>query len=1021
MSDIHFVSHVSANHVLGKVRHIAAACVARNPQVDAVIIVISGDIAFSGHPDEYEHAHTFVSTLHSELHTRCPGVPIHVATCPGNHDLDFTKSGQARDMLINSLREAPTITPDSDTFRVVTGPQHAYFNFVARLDVFNNTTADDVTPLLRRHSFRVAEKTLHVWSFNTSWTSAKDEQNTLLYREPEHNCHASESTLSIAIGHHPIGWFEPENGKLLTKCLQKCADLVLIGHEHEEGMFAQGHLDHPLPYVKGGVLQAQKSSKSSFHVIDVDLAAESYEVSTYEWDAKQDLYALQEQGERRTFVRNVERLRRDFAISTRFEHILENINLPLSHPRKSVVTLGDVYLFPDIRELSGAPNAGIDRANVSHDLVATIKAAERVVLVGPHNCGKTAVCKRLFVELRAGDHVPVLLSGSRIGPRDVEELQQVVSSMLGQQYQDPSLDKFWQLDKTKRALILDDFQLLQLTREQRSRFLSACEALFGLTILVGDEVTRLERLTPSHIIGKLAEYDFYEMLPFGHVLQDKLAAKWFGLRDADNDIPPPDESSVERTKRFIPRFLSNAGIPTYPAYMLMMLQMNEAGTAHKLHDGTYGHLLQSLLTVTLARKTGGSLDFETSLTVLAAFAHYLFTERTTSVTESAFLTFCLDYQTRFGVPVRAAQLLSACRAAHIFGTSDDRVGFGHRFVRHYFVGKYLADKITDDGVQNTIRQLCDSLHLESSASVVLFLSYQSKHPFIMAALTNTLSRMYVESKEADLERAEKSVEDLVVDIPQLNVDDGPPDIRRAAQLERRDAKEEAQIDCWYFDEESREKEEFARQVNPHIARFNAYGKAVQIFGQVLRTVGIQMETAPKALHIREAFELCLRSVGWYLDFVEVNKEQLLKELAWLVEEHNEGILPAEVRRLIASTMYLGAFGWSLFGLHQFAQSFGDEKLMVAVESALGVDDAITNRLYALGAKLNIPGTFPEDEVYECLKLVEDRRFLYMLLRQMVWHHAYLFRLEGPAFRRLCDKFQFTRREQLIDNRQRRSK
>jgi len=65
-----------------------------------------------------------------------------------------------------------------------------------------------------------------------------------------------------------------------------------------------------------------------------------------------DMYELVNETTARPFIRNNSRLRNEFALNALFEHQLNDTDTEYHHPFKDVVTLDDIFIYPDLREFT---------------------------------------------------------------------------------------------------------------------------------------------------------------------------------------------------------------------------------------------------------------------------------------------------------------------------------------------------------------------------------------------------------------------------------------------------------------------------------------------------------------------------------------------------------------------------------------------------------------------------------------------------------------------------------------------
>src|SRR5260370_11302499 len=129
-----------ANPVASRVAAIAAAIKSRSAGASGCVIVMSGDIAFSGKPAEYELATRFFRQLLADLAPACGISAIPLLLIPGNHDCDFSLDTQTRAILLDSI--APG-TVDESVIAACVAVQAPYFAFEHTF----NASLTDVTVL----------------------------------------------------------------------------------------------------------------------------------------------------------------------------------------------------------------------------------------------------------------------------------------------------------------------------------------------------------------------------------------------------------------------------------------------------------------------------------------------------------------------------------------------------------------------------------------------------------------------------------------------------------------------------------------------------------------------------------------------------------------------------------------------------------------------------------------------------------------------------------------------------------
>lgn len=125
LTDIH-ISEDIAETVLDRAKTIAQAFSSNLVCNDTVVILISGDIAYSGSTSEYKVASEFLKIIIDYLRDTYM-VSVNVLIVPGNHDCDFSKENSVREILISSINTGRTV--DNDIINNVTACQDNFFEF----------------------------------------------------------------------------------------------------------------------------------------------------------------------------------------------------------------------------------------------------------------------------------------------------------------------------------------------------------------------------------------------------------------------------------------------------------------------------------------------------------------------------------------------------------------------------------------------------------------------------------------------------------------------------------------------------------------------------------------------------------------------------------------------------------------------------------------------------------------------------------------------------------------------------
>jgi len=233
LSDLHFRASqtYNANVVLkALLRDIAERIQPDNLRPD--FIAVTGDVAFSGQPDEYKLAQDFFDKL-----LAATGVPRErLFVVPGNHDASRGLVGigaQSISAALTDRDKVNTLLNSPDDRRLMMARFKGYAEFVN--SYLNQNWSDEryfyVRPL------NVAGQNIVLLGLNSAWLCASDQDkaNGLLIGERQARTaleQAEGADLKIALMHHPFDWLREFDQNDSAAILTNQCNFILHGHLH---------------------------------------------------------------------------------------------------------------------------------------------------------------------------------------------------------------------------------------------------------------------------------------------------------------------------------------------------------------------------------------------------------------------------------------------------------------------------------------------------------------------------------------------------------------------------------------------------------------------------------------------------------------------------------------------------------------------------------------------------------------------------------------------------------------------
>ena len=204
-------------------------------------ILVTGDIAYSALPEEFEVAASWLT----ELATAIGIPPSSVFVVPGNHDINRQcadkLSVQANKRIIlaehgeNRIETFSTALRDPNMGASLLEPFTAYNDFARKYGC-----SIDQAESFWEHEIAFCERyTLKLNGLTTTFFSdSSDDRANLFMGGVQANLTIKRGTVNLAMFHHPYDWLN--DGDAIADQLANSAQVTLVGHKHRQRI----HLDH---------------------------------------------------------------------------------------------------------------------------------------------------------------------------------------------------------------------------------------------------------------------------------------------------------------------------------------------------------------------------------------------------------------------------------------------------------------------------------------------------------------------------------------------------------------------------------------------------------------------------------------------------------------------------------------------------------------------------------------------------------------------------------------------------------
>ena len=999
LSDIHLEN--KSNPIEKKVKKLVDAI--RNLEVglECVVLIFSGDIAWSGLPEEYERAKALLQAIKSAIQNELGVNIVHVLTIPGNHDCSFKSGGQLRDIVIGTFSGGTGGMPDAEVVDACCSVQRSYMDFAEAVETPARNTNEK---LYWEFDLSIGEYKLLFKCYNTAWVSTLHEKAAQMVYPLGIFTATNVDTgcdLIVSMYHHPTNWLLPNLGRAFREHVDRTSDIVFTGHEHISNAFLKltfsGEINQ---YIEGGVLQERgKDQTSAFNVVFVNLATQRQRIVFCDW--KVDHYEVEEaSGGWVSYLRNKLLAKKDFAVSSEFAEYLSDAGASFVHPAKSILSLEDILVLPSCKGYKAGDKKHSERTYTveSKDLLKVLTSKEKLLIVGSEKTGKTTLAKVLFTHHFNSGKVPIRLHGSEINSVELQQLEKLIERQLRRQYNDPPIEKFQQLSKTDVVIIIDDFDAAKLNLKGKRQLLDEACKRYNHIVLLSNGLIRFEELAEgskdTSVVNSFSQFDISE---FGHLLRDKLIERWFNIGIEFQGDPEEINQKIRAAENRINILLGNSYLPSVPIFILTFLQAISNAETSNSAAGSYGYLYEVLITKALSTRPS-KIKLDTKYTYLSEFAHRLHSAnvRELSPFESKIFhdQYCKLYKINPSQSTMIEELLDSDIIVHV----DDCYQFKYAYTYYYFVARYYRDNLHEKHVQDKIRELSAGTLKEEQSNILLFLTHLSKDPFIINSILARSRTVFASSLPLKFEEDVAFLNSLYAQVPKTVLLEKDAKTSKEEYLKKVDALEEpktkrAQSSSNYQSDEDQDIDA--------ASEFMTALKLLQILGQIVKNFPGSLKGATKLEVVDECYKIGMRCLSAIFSSIEGNAPQLIEMTVARVNKlHPRTTDEEELRKEIKSFLFTMTEGAAFGIIKQISQSVGAADLAETYNEVQEHNGTNAVSLIDMSIKLD-HFVFPTREVPKLYERMKDSVFCGKMLRSLVVHHFYLFPTKTNVKQAIC--------------------
>lgn len=704
LSDMHIKDHNGVNQF--QIKKIVDV-VASMGQYDRAIIIVSGDISFSGSADQYKYAEYVIGHIISQIKTQTNyNKHIDVICVPGNHDIDHR--GHPRSSC--DLQEIKYKNQYEGSILKEFQKQKAFFGFAKRNRCFSNNAAYE-RRILDYDGFKIEVNLL-----NSGIFSILEEDKGLHYL-PKYCLNEltqpSGANLVFSVMHHAPDWFLDDQKNSIERTIYNKSAICFFGHEHYLGSksLAFSKQQRALVQAGGCLCNNDDWDNSSFHIGLLDTETLNYSHGEYIWNC------LQKQYESSPLI--IDKLANKPSIEKKLQVQSGYRKQFIEDDKHNIISdFTQYYVFPRIQSIESIRENQKGFTN-KEAFISEIKEKKRVIINGFDSLGKTALLKYLFLDFCDEGYVPLFCEIEDIKGKQPER---IIKNCFEDIYGDDSSDytRFCQLPIEKKVILIDDID--QIQTKYLDVFFAFLAENFGLCVFTSHETIDL-----SLIDRMKAQFNTGDSIP-KYKIEPMYLDKREELLRKIVELKVIDATAYDRTVQALSSGISSQRqfFSLDPDFIINYAEfyINNIGEATSSDSNVFSKVFEANLTNAIYDHNKTKLSTDKVYILLSKVAYYIHFNKAYPITEKDLFSVVSDYNDKYGDTVNANDLIMIGVASKILVQDDSN---GYRFVNKnylaYFVAREVNREYHDTGDETKLKLLLQYACFGINSDVLLFITY----------------------------------------------------------------------------------------------------------------------------------------------------------------------------------------------------------------------------------------------------------------------------------------------------------
>ncbi|MDM2928487.1 TIR domain-containing protein [Citrobacter sp. Cm046] len=653
-----------------------------------------------------------------------------------------------------------------------------------------------------------------------------------------------------------------------------------------------------------------------------------------------------------------------------FKTYLAELGFTIQHRRKECLFLNDLFIYPDLKRTKYDFDDYDVFVNSKNALNETKVTDNKILLIGSEQSGKTTLAKILFKTYHDAGLMPVLIKGDAF--KKIAEIDSVINGSLNEQYL--SVDK---VISDELIVIIDDITESPMNEKFQRGLLKKITKDYKNILIIADSKIRFS----DQLLKDFEQFTVYEIAEFSHLQKSELVEKWNQIGIDETCFVEDIQNQNDNLKRNIDSILMKNIVPSKPIFILMILQILESNTQSNFSLTSYGHCYHSLIIQAFNKANVKADELNDYFNYLGELSYFIYQKGNHAINYSELEEFKTYYSNNYYI-VSHDEILEKLKRSKIIHMWAETVKFQYKYIYYFFTAKKITELSSEDAL-SIIETLCDRIHTEKNANILIFITHHTKDTKIIECITSRLSNIFKEYEKATLGKADVDfLNEMAGEIPQIVLETRDVEKERVKALEQQDKKERL------YDADIGDEEEDVSAINNDLLDVNRSYKAVEVLGQIIRNRKGSIPIPQLEKLGMETYSIGFRFLGFYYSITRELKDEIISEVHRLISEKKNWSMDKIAKE--ASLFYWTySYIMSLNVIKKIAYSVGHKDLTSYYSKLSEKFGTEISKLVEITIQLEFTKKINRNDIGDIWLLVKDNLMTRRLLQEIMITHLHM--------------------------------